>query len=388
MGGSLPDYGQEVMSQKIVFRQTHMTMDEMLKEIILSRKINLSYAPDALNLNETILLPATEVTIGDLLKIIKGKPNVRLIIKGNLVIIKKAEIAQEIIRPVVLMAKPVPQQDSTEKRDTIIPRIFPREKELISSKTGAEKVAKEQVTAVLQQRLITEIESAKNQPVFVPAPAEKKKKQTKNDWMVNVGASSGISLMMHPEDSVQTIRSRPAICFEIKANIQRKLDKHWTVESGLGFNHSAYKLHSDFDFVAYADSIGMDSIKNQDIKLQMNSLEIPLLINYNLTINNGNFFIGIGGSLQYALWGKRSFSNTYNSGTNDVSWNSSSEANVIDRSYKDLNRFNYCLMGQIGFQKGNWSMVSQVKTGLAPLSKNQPGTTLTISLGITYRILP
>lgn len=66
----------------------------------------------------------------------------------------------------------------------------------------------------------------------------------------------------------------------------------------------------------------------EKVKLTVNCIEVPLNFLYNAPGNTGNFFIGAGPSLAFALSGKLKYDDGTNSGTEDLKFGSGDNDNM------------------------------------------------------------
>jgi hypothetical protein len=380
-----------LLSQKIFFQKQNVTIGEILKELIHAKNINLSYSPDALNLEEEIHLPAKELLVKDVLYLIGHKPGNKLLIHGNQVIIKKEKV--NVSDRVPINKKSL----INEGKDTIIIR-----------EAAGEPLLKRNISFA---RISDSLNSSLNQLLGIPRfslqkdltkPVSLKKDNAKSvsvkkvsqtgslfskGYKLSAGSGVGLAYLTHISDSGQNIRVSPAVTWNLRTDFEFQLKKNCSIGTGIGFNQANYDLKSNLTGFFITDSSRLDSVIYQNIRLKVNSLEIPILINYVFDLNGNHIIVGLGGSFRYALNGKRVYNGNLKSDSQNVSWNTPSQPVSVLNNMTYLTRMNYNILGQIGYQQNKWKIIADAKIGINSFSNYEKGRSWQFSLTFIYQLL-
>jgi hypothetical protein len=286
------------MTQKIVFLKASVTIDDILKELIYTKKINLSYSPDDLNLDEAINLPSKEIMIGDLLKLISNKTGNKLIVKGSQIIIKKDRnvLPQQLVQPVQASIKEI-AKDTLVVREINMTPIVPRAS-LIAR--GDSFRAKLELVSTISP-LTTSLRANEPEKTDFPTQIKEVKKsqatrKLKDKVMFGASAGIGTSFLTNLADTGQNLKTKAALAWNLQTNILFKPGEKWLLETEIGLNHSNYSVTSHFNRLAVSDSLSYDTISSQNINLKINNLEIPVMVNYYFKVKKNNIITGVGGS--------------------------------------------------------------------------------------------
>jgi len=383
-------YGQlsDGLSQKVTFQKYQITIGEALKEVIHTKKINLSYSPDALDLQETISLPAKIMTIKDVLSLIGTITGNKVIINGSQVIIKKDK--KPVLNSNTFLA--VTEKKETEKimvereavTDTLHPKSISQTNVLESMNASLKKTPDilERYTRkkVLQTEVGKPIAKVPDRPVKKIRPLNLDK-----GFVLNAGGGIEVSYVSNLQDSFQTLKASPAIGWNLQTNVGFQLNANWLIETGIGFRQSNYSVNSKFRYFVYSDTITWDTVSSQHIQLKVTSLEVPFVLNCIFNVHKSKVIVGLGGSIQYGLAGKREYTNNVSSGSKNVSWNESPKPTSVLNSLTYINRVNYNFIGQVGFQRNNWKLTAAARIGVSSFSNNESGNIRQFSLTFLYQ---
>lgn len=380
----------DAMAQKMVFRKTTITIGEILKELIHTKKINLSYSPNALNLDEVINLPSKEIMIGDLLKAISNKTGNKLIVKGRQVIIKKDRnvLPQQMAQTEHASNKEA-AKDTSVLREISMAALVPRTSLIERNDSSwAKPVSIAKALLVKQTTPLKVDEIQKIEPPARKANEFKNslaKKKINNGVMFGAGGGIGPVFLSNLADSGQNFKTKAAFGWVLQTNILWKPSEKWMFETGVGLNRSNYSVESHFNKFAIEDSLSYDTISSQNIHLKINSLEIPVMVNYSFKMKTNNIIAGIGGSIQYAINGKREYANSLRTVSKNIIWDSPSGKVSLLNSILYMNRINYCFRAQLGYQHERWTILAGTRVGLNSFTKTESGRLLQFTLSYTYR---
>jgi hypothetical protein len=377
--------------QKVVFKQNTLTIGEILKELIHNKKVNLSYAPDALNLKVLINLPSREMVIKDVLYLIGNKTGNKVMLIGDQVIIKKDKnYINE--KPVTNLAAPEktgkqPDAEETPLRDSVFKtlklqpvRVFQAQNKEFSVTTAigdySRKLTKK--TADTNQSYVKtgKVDKTRKPPVF---SVFSRKKMT-----VGAGGGIGFGILTNLQDSGLDISTTSRICWHLQVDYCFWLNKNIFIETGVRFDQRNYQVkNSTFRYYE------IDSIKFEKVDLRLNSLEIPICLNYAFKMRKSSIDLGAGVYLQMNINGKWSYSNNNSSTTSAIQWSGTPVyAQIYLNNFLYINKFNYGYLGQVGYQRAHYKILFNARLSGNSLSSNLSGKTILASISFIYQILP
>jgi hypothetical protein len=391
-----------VMMQKIAFQKSAVTIDEVLKGIIRSKKVNLSYSPDALNLKEIIRLPAKEVSIGELLNLISNKTGNRVVIHGNQVVIKKVKEKPEIVKAERL---PEPAMNSVLPKDTLFLKqniTKPDVAKLLPLKVNDQlKLLPKQISRPELGKSKSIVLKAETKKEEIPKP--KPRSRSKSPYTLYIGSSlemaqlNGVKLStikLSVIDTIKNIKSPFTVGWGLQAIWTQRLNKRWQVETGVGFRQSGYSFKWTFltsGFKAIQNDSGvyyrfLHSESKPVVKLQVNTILVPLYIDYNFNQGKSKLIIGAGVNARYSLSGKGKYTTDSKKTEGSIHWSAPSDTLTVP--FFCLNRMNYAVSGKVAWRYQNWELSADASFGINQFTKENSGKPLQLSLALDYMILP
>lgn len=379
-----------VMAQKIYFKQSTVTVNDILKELIHTKKINLSFPADVFNVETSISLPTREITVEALLGLISLRTGNELIIRGNQVIIRKKKSFKSVL---------------TKSKTPIVNR---------ECDSFSVFIAREPVPVRLAPKIILQVEiydGSKNEipflpgkeqhdPVSEPTLGEVNKSQTvslkKTHKAVNsqgrfcFGTGGGVSLwsLSGLTNTEQNFRSLPSLGWDLRTFFKYSLNNNWEIESGISVNQSEFHMNTGNQVAIIIDSLRYDTLKYQNIDLSAKSLEIPMCLNYIHNLKKSKITIGLGGSVSYSFNGKWTGSNEIDKTSKEISWDAPEVSGASNNNLEYLHRINYYLKSQIGYRYKRWNIAVNVLKSINSFSRYNSGRLTKVSLTIYYQLQP
>lgn len=377
--------------QKVVFKRNTLTIGEILKELIHNKKVNLSYAPDALNLKALINLPSREMVIKDVLYLIGNKTGNKVMLIGDQVIIKKDKDYIEDKPGANIAAtgkignqpdvEETPLRDSVFKTIKLQPiRVFQTQNKEFSKIATigdySRKLTKKVTDANQSPVKAVKVDKSRKLPVFSVFSRKK----------ITVGAGGGVGFcfLTNLPDSGLDISTTSRICWHLQVDYTFWLNKNIFIETGVRFDQRNYQVKNSTTHYYEIDSIDFEKVD-----LRVNSLELPICLNYAFKLRKSSIDLGAGVYLQMNINGKWNYSNNNSSGTSAIQWSGPpAYAQIYLNNFLYINKVNYGFIGQVGYQHAQYKILLNTRLSGNSLSSNLSGKTILASISFIYQILP